>query len=103
MKNRVIEVHGVVVNIAQQQGDDYLCLTNIANAKEGDGRAADIIKNWLRNLGALEFTGTWEQLNQPNYKVVEFDHFQGVIPQICVTKQCGVAASTLFSKWGAPC
>jgi hypothetical protein len=103
MTNRVIEVHGVVVNIAQQQGDDYLCLTDIANAKEGNGRAADIIKNWLRNRGALEFTGTGEQLNQPNSKVVEFDHFQGVIPQICVTKQCGVAACTQLSEWGSPC
>ena len=76
MKNRVIEVHGVVVNIAQQQGDDYICLTDIANAKEGDGRAADIIKNWLRNRGTLEFIGTWEQINNPNFKVVEFDHFR---------------------------
>jgi len=76
MKNRVIEVHGVVVNIAQQQGDDYICLTDIANAKEGDGRAADIIKNWLRNRGTLEFIGTWEQLNNPDFKVVEFDHFR---------------------------
>jgi len=76
MKNRVIEVHGVVVNIAQQQGDDYICLTDIANAKEGDGRAADIIKNWLRNRGTLEFIGTWEQINNPDFKVVEFDHFK---------------------------
>lgn len=76
MKNRVIEVHGVVVNIAQQQGDDYICLTDIANAKEGDARAADIIKNWIRNRSTLEFIGTWEHLNNPNFKVVEFDHFK---------------------------
>jgi hypothetical protein len=48
----------------------------MANGKEGEGRAADIIKNWLRNRYTLEFLGTWEQINNPNFKVVEFDHFK---------------------------
>jgi hypothetical protein len=39
-------------------------------------RAADIIKNWLRNRYTLEFLGTWEQINNPWFKVVEFDHFK---------------------------
>ena len=29
----------------------------IAKAKEGDSRAADIIKNWIRNRSTLEFLG----------------------------------------------
>jgi len=76
MKNQVIEVNGVAVTITQRQGDDYISLTDLANAKEGDSRAADIIKNWIRNRGTLEFIGTWEQLNNPDFKVVEFDHFK---------------------------
>ncbi|GAI32167.1 unnamed protein product, partial [marine sediment metagenome] len=47
-----------------------------AKSKEGDNRAADIIKNWIRNRGTIEFIGTWEQLYNPNFKVVEFDHFR---------------------------
>ncbi|MDE6106553.1 MAG: KilA-N domain-containing protein, partial [Bacteroidales bacterium] len=39
-------------------------------------RAADIIKNWLRNRYTLEFLGTWEIIHNPNFKVVEFDHFK---------------------------
>jgi hypothetical protein len=48
----------------------------MANAKESESRAADIIKNWLRNRYTLEFLGTWELINNPNFKVVEFDHFK---------------------------
>ena len=42
--------------------DDYISLTDIANSKDGEQRAADIIKNWIRNRGTLEFVGTWEVL-----------------------------------------
>ena len=48
----------------------------MANAKESESRAADIIKNWLRNRYTLEFLGTWEQIHNPIFKVVEFDHFK---------------------------
>lgn len=47
----------------------------MATAKEGNNRSADIIKNWLRNRYTIEFLGTWEIIHNPNFKVVEFDHF----------------------------
>jgi hypothetical protein len=55
---------------------DYISLTDMANAKESESRAADIIKNWLRNRYTLEFLGTWEMVHNPVFKVVEFDHFK---------------------------
>lgn len=55
---------------------DYISLTDMANAKESESRAADIIKNWIRNRYTLEYLGTWEQINNPHFKVVEFDHFK---------------------------
>ena len=55
---------------------DYISLTDMATAKEGDNRSADIIKNWLRNRYTIEFLGTWEVIHNPNFKVVEFDHFR---------------------------
>jgi hypothetical protein len=39
-------------------------------------RAADVIKNWIRNRYTIEFLGTWERIHNPNFKVVEFDHFK---------------------------
>lgn len=48
----------------------------MASAKEGDSRSADVIKNWIRNRYTIEFLGTWEIIHNPNFKVVEFDHFR---------------------------
>jgi hypothetical protein len=38
------------------------------------------------NRYTLEFLGTWEQINNPDFKVVEFDHFK---------KQAGLASFVL--------
>ena len=75
-KTQSIEVQNIVISISKVKDDDFICLTDMAKAKEGDARAADIIKNWIRNRSTLEFIGTWEQLYNPNFKVVEFDHFK---------------------------
>ena len=40
----------------------------MANAKESESRAADIIKNWIRNRYTIEFLGTWEMIHNPNLK-----------------------------------
>jgi len=71
-----INVHNVDIRILSIEQMDYISLTDMANAKEGGSRAADIIKNWIRTRYTLEFLGTWEQINNPNFKVVEFDHFK---------------------------
>ena len=88
-KIKLIEVKDIIVSITSHNKEDYICLTDMAKAKEGDNRAADIIKNWLRNRGTLEFIGTWEQLYNPDFKVVEFDHFR---------MQAGLATFVLSPK-----
>ena len=35
-----------------------------------------IIQNWMRTRSAIEFLGLWEQLNNPNFKSIEFDAFR---------------------------
>lgn len=73
---KTIRVQDITISIASFKEEDFICITDMAKAKEGDGRAADIIKNWIRNRSTLEFLGTWEQLYNENFKVVEFDHFR---------------------------
>jgi len=75
-KQKVINVKGSEISVFSSGNADYICITDIAKSKESDSRAADIIKNWIRNRSTLEFIGTWEQLYNPNFKVVEFDHFK---------------------------
>lgn len=75
-RTKQIEVKGNPVSLFQVNNEDFISLTDIAKSKDGDSRAADIIKNWIRNRGTIEFIGTWEQLHNSNFKVVEFDHFR---------------------------
>ncbi len=71
-----INVKDTAITVISVEDRDYISLTDMANAKESVSKAADIIKNWIRNRYTLEFLGTWEQINNPNFKVVEFDHFK---------------------------
>ena len=75
-KNRIITVQDIPITVSEMDTDDYICITDMATAKSDSSRAADVIKNWLRNRNTLEFLGTWEQIYNSDFKVVEFDHFK---------------------------
>lgn len=69
--------------------DDYISLTDIARYRSDEPK--DVIKNWLRSKATIEFLGLWEELNNPNFKGVEFDSFK---------MQAGSNAFTLSpQKW----
>lgn len=72
-KINVKDTEITIISVAEK---DYISLTDMAKAKESESRAADIIKNWLRNRFTLEFLSTWELINNPTFKVVESDHFK---------------------------
>lgn len=75
-KTSLISVQGTPVTIINLDQDDYISLTDMAKARTDSARAADVIKNWLRARSTLEFLGTWELMYNPDFKVVEFDHFK---------------------------
>ena len=76
MKHRIITVQDIPITVSMADEEDYICITDMAAAKSDNSRAADVIKNWIRNRNTLEFLGTWEQIYNPEFKVVEFDHFK---------------------------
>ncbi len=55
--------------------DDYICLTDMARFKDRE-RTNYVIQNWIRSRSTIEFIGIWEQLNNPNFKSIEFDAFR---------------------------
>lgn len=87
-KSKKIDVQGSLVAVMPLDDSDYISLTDIARHKNS-GRSDDLIRNWLRNRNTLEFIGIWEQLNNPNFKPVEFDGFR---------KQSGLNSFTLTPK-----
>ena len=75
-KNKIIKVQNLPITISKEEIDDYICITDIAAAKSDDSRAADVVRNWLRNRRTLEFLATWEEIYNPNFKVFESEHFK---------------------------
>ena len=57
------------------QENDYFSITDIAKRFNADS-PADIIANWMRNKDTVEFLGTWEMLNNPDFKLLEFEEFK---------------------------
>jgi hypothetical protein len=76
------------IAIMTRDGIEYICITDIARFKNSE-RTDDLIRNWLRNRNTIEFLGIWEQLNNPNFKPVEFDGFR---------KEAGLNSFTLTPK-----
>ncbi len=67
-KTKTIEVQDKVISIIQNKDEDYICLTDMLKAKDGDFFMTD----WLRNRNTLEFLSVWEKLNNPNFNYGEF-------------------------------
>lgn len=76
MADRTIEVQTVRISVATLNEKDYICISDIAKAKSDKSRAADVIRNWLRNRSTLDFLTTWEQMYNPGFKVFESEHFR---------------------------
>lgn len=103
--SKAIEVQKINVSITDFKGQDYICLTDMAKAKTDESRAADVIKNWIRTRYTLEFLGSWEKIYNPNFKVVEFDHFktQAGLPSFVLSPMNWVEKTNaigIFSKAG---
>jgi hypothetical protein len=84
-----INVKGTEITVLPAANqEDFICLTDIARHKD-PVRTDYIIQNWLRNRNTIEFLGIWEQLNNPNFKPIEFDGFR---------KQAGLNSFILTAK-----
>jgi len=68
-------VQGKEITIISRERQDYISLTDIAKYRNSDA-PADIVKNWMRSRSTIEFLGLWEQLNNADFKLVEFDQFR---------------------------
>ena len=63
-----IIVQNTEINVVKVNNDDYICLTDMIKAKDGDFFVTD----WLRNRNTLEYLGIWENLYNPNFNYGEF-------------------------------
>lgn len=67
-KTTELTIKNTTVRVTKINGEDYICLTDMLKAKDGDFFIAD----WLRNRNTLEFIGIWEQVYNPAFNYGEF-------------------------------
>ncbi|MCC8123376.1 MAG: KilA-N domain-containing protein [Oscillospiraceae bacterium] len=65
---RSIDVNGTQITVLTIEDKDYISLTNMLKAKDGDF----FISDWLRNRNTVEFLGVWEQIHNPAFNYGEF-------------------------------
>ncbi len=74
-KSKIISVQGREIVLISDKVNDFISLTDMARYRDAD-RTNYIIQNWMRTRSAIEFCGLWEQLNNPDFKSIEFDAFK---------------------------
>ena len=63
-----ITVKDTEINVTKINDEDYICITDMLKAKDGDFFVTD----WLRNRNTLEYIGTWESVYNPDFNFEEF-------------------------------
>ena len=61
-------VQNTEIRLTAVNQEDYLCLTDMIKAKDGDFFVTD----WLRNRNTLEYIGIWEKVYNPHFNYGEF-------------------------------
>jgi hypothetical protein len=67
-KNKTINVKGTEITIIKKGDKEYISLTDMLKAKDGDF----FISDWLRNRNTVEFLGIWESVYNPDFNYGEF-------------------------------
>jgi KilA-N domain. len=67
-QNSKISVKGTEITVYSDGDLDFISLTDMLRAKEGDF----FISDWLRNRNTVEFLGIWEQVHNPAFNYGEF-------------------------------
>ena len=56
------------ITILTVENEDYISLTDMLKAKDGDF----FISDWLRNRNTIEYLGIWEKIHNPDFNYGEF-------------------------------
>jgi hypothetical protein len=67
-------VKGNEIAVLSDGTEDYISLTDIARFKSPE--AGKIVENWIRSRVVIEYLGLWETLNNPDFKLLEFEDFR---------------------------
>lgn len=75
MTNKEVEVQGFGIRYKKANGEDYICITDMAKAKNPKHTGL-VIAHWLRTISTIQYLGLWENLNNPDFNVTEFGNIR---------------------------
>src|SRR5690606_845607 len=67
-KSKKIAVEGKEITVILDKNKEYISLTDMLKAKDGDF----FISDWLRNRNTVEYLGIWESVYNPDFNYGEF-------------------------------
>ncbi|MEI8232525.1 MAG: KilA-N domain-containing protein [bacterium] len=102
-----IHTQGIQIYTFTKNDKDFISLTDIAKYKNKTA-PADIVKNWLRTRSTIDFLGSWEKINNPNFKLVDFDGFKNeagsnsfvLSPQKWIESTCAIGLISKSGRFG---
>lgn len=94
-KIKKIEADGVTISIVNYNSEDYMSLTDMIKAKDGDF----FISDWLRNANTLDYIAAWESMNNTGFNYGEF----AIIRQSAGSNSFKISVKELISKTNIKC
>jgi KilA-N domain len=104
-KELKIIVQDSEIRFVEQNGQEYISLTDMAKAFGGE----DIVRNWMRNRTVIEFLDAWERIYNPLFNTVESDRIKmdvGLVtfrpsPKIWVEKTQAIGIYSKTGRYGS--
>ncbi|MEZ4963373.1 MAG: KilA-N domain-containing protein [Saprospiraceae bacterium] len=87
MAKRKIKALDFEIRLSDKDGEDFICVTDIA--KFNSSEPGQVVRNYFRNKGNIDFLGAWEKLHNENFNYVEFD---------VIRAEVGSASFTMSAK-----
>jgi len=70
--SKQFKVQELAINVSNFHGTDYFSLTDLAQKFEG---GSALIVEWMRNKKTIDFLGSWEKRNNPDFNYGVFRAF----------------------------
>ncbi|HEX8268747.1 MAG TPA: KilA-N domain-containing protein [Flavobacterium sp.] len=67
-KHTTLKINDTNISMFSDGDKDFICLTDMVKAQEGDF----FISDWIRNANTLDYIAAWEQLYNPGFNYGEF-------------------------------
>ena len=99
-----IYVKGTEITILKVGNEEYISLTDMLKAKDGEF----FISDWLRNRNTVEFLGIWEKIHNPNFNYGEFAtirsqaglHNYKISVKEWIEKTCAIGLRATAGRYG---